>query len=427
MRVVGLSLILAGALMASEYSYEISPMIGGVKPEGNLDIDSQKAYGLRFQMNEWGVLGLVPELSFDRTTSTDYDPNVGDTKINRYAFNGLYDIKDFSETLTPYLLIGLGYEDVSDEKLGYDSSAYGNYGAGVKWKVYKDISFRAELKHMLRVEDGGDELYYGIGLSIPFGEKSSRMPAKEVMKEEIAVAAAAVVVPDNDNDGVADNKDRCLTTQEGIKVDANGCALDSDGDGVADYTDRCLSTPAGSAVDANGCEKDSDRDGVVDGKDKCSSTPAGAKVDANGCEKDSDNDGVVDSKDKCSSTLAGEKVDINGCAAAIVLEIKFENGSSKIKTADSPKMQEYADFMKSNKAYTILLVGYTDSRGSAKFNQKLSEQRAESVKKDMVSRGVEASRISTLGKGEENPIADNESAEGRAENRRIEAELKLQN
>ncbi len=393
MRMIGLSLVLAGTLMASEYSYEISPMIGGVKPEGNLDIDSQKAYGLRFQVNDWSLLGLVPELSFDRTTSTDYDPNVGDTTINRYAFNGLYDFRAFSETVTPYLLIGIGYEDVSDEKLGYDSSAYGNYGAGVKWKVYEDIALRAEVKHLLRTDDGGNELYYGVGLSIPFGEKASEQPMKEE-KEEVAPVTAVI--------------------------------LDGDKDGVLDNADKCPTTPAGRTVDPQGCEFDGDKDGVVDGLDKCPATPAGRTVNAKGCELDGDKDGVVDALDKCPNTKAGNTVDVNGCAESVVLAITFENASAKIDTANSPQLKKYAEFMKLNTEYDVTIIGHTDSRGSAAFNKTLSTKRALSVKNDLVSRGVEASRIQTLGSGEEEPVADNATAEGRAQNRRIEAQLKLQ-
>ena len=419
MRILGLSIVLAGALIASEYSYEISPMIGGVKPEGNLDIDSQTAYGLRFQMNDWGVLGLVPEVSFDGTTSTDYDPNVGDTRINRFAFNGLYDFKDLSDTVTPYVLIGIGYEDVGDEKNDYESSPYGNYGAGVKWTVYKNIALRAELKHMLRTEDGGNELYYGLGLSIPFGEKSSHAAVKE------EVVAAAIVL-DSDNDGIIDEKDKCLTTPAGIKVNANGCALDSDKDGVADYKDRCPATPTGTKVDTTGCAFDSDKDGVADYKDTCPMTPAGRAVSAQGCELDGDNDGVVDALDNCPATQAGSKVDVNGCSQKIVLEINFETSSATIDTQKSPQLQKYADFMKLNPEYNVSIIGHTDSHGSAAFNKRLSQQRADAVKKDLVDRGVDASRIETIGYGEEQAIADNTTAEGRAINRRIEAALKLQ-
>jgi len=398
MKKLGLSLMLAGALLASEYSYEITPMFGGVKPEGNLNIDDQKAYGLRFQMNDYNFLGLVPELSFDRTTDTDYEEQGGDTAINRLGFNGLYDFKDFSDKFTPYLLIGIGYEDVEDEpREAYDSSLYGNWGGGVKFKVFKDIALRAEVKHLIRTDDGGNELYYGIGLSIPFGEKASSAPVEEKKEEPKAVVAAPVAV----------------------------AALDSDGDGVIDANDKCPNTPKGVAVDENGCCLDDDNDGVPNYKDKCPKTPAGVAVDENGCCLDSDGDGVPDYKDKCPNTVKGVSVDENGCAKSIVLDITFENASSAINEEHSPKMKEYIEFMKENPAYDVTIVGHTDSKGSAKFNQTLSQKRAESVKADLIKGGVDAKRISAVGKGESEPIADNKTAEGMAKNRRIEAVLKL--
>jgi len=365
-KIVGMSLVLAGALLASDYSYEVSPMIGGVKPEGNLNIDDQFAYGIRFQMNDYNFLGLVPELSFDRTTDTDYETQAGDTAINRFAFNGLYDFNEVSDILTPYLLIGLGYEDVEDEPVNnYDSSLYGNYGGGIKWKVSEDIALRAEVKHLLRTDDGGNELYYGVGLSIPFGEKASTPVEEEPAPVKEVTKVVAPVVLDGDKDGVEDAMDRCPTTPEGRTVDDQGCELDGD------------------------------------------------------------KDGVVDALDRCPNTVAGVSVDENGCAESIILAIKFENASSQINEKDSPKLQEYVEFMKRNRAYDVTIIGYTDSRGSATFNQQLSQDRAEAVKSKLISGGVEASRITAVGKGEDEPVADNATAEGRAENRRIEAKLKL--
>ena len=80
--------------------------------------------------------------------------------------------------------------------------------------------------------------------------------------------------------------------------------------------------------------------------------------------------------------------------------------------------------MNDNTAYSVVIAGHTDSRGAATMNKKLSQARAASVKADLVSRGVEASRIETVGHGEEQAIADNATSQGRAINRRIEAQLK---
>ncbi|HVL56601.1 MAG TPA: OmpA family protein, partial [Burkholderiaceae bacterium] len=71
----------------------------------------------------------------------------------------------------------------------------------------------------------------------------------------------------------------------------------------------------------------------------------------------------------------------------------------------------------------VIAVGHTDSIGAPQYNQRLSVRRAEAVKAYLVSRGIEANRIYTEGKGESQPIADNKTREGRAKNRRVEIEV----
>jgi outer membrane protein OmpA-like peptidoglycan-associated protein len=118
---------------------------------------------------------------------------------------------------------------------------------------------------------------------------------------------------DSDLDGVPDFKDRCGRTPRGAKVDGHGCPLDEDGDGVADHLDRCAKTPKGTPVDASGCPLDSDGDGVPDTQDRCPDTPAGTVVGWGGCPADADADGVVDERDACPGTPAGAPVDATGC------------------------------------------------------------------------------------------------------------------
>ena len=120
---------------------------------------------------------------------------------------------------------------------------------------------------------------------------------------------------DEDKDGVADEKDKCLHTLAGVKVDSVGCPLDTDKDGVPDGVDICANTIAGATVDSVGCPMDSDKDGVPDGLDKCPNTKEGRQIDATGCESDFDKDGIPDADDRCPNTKAGAKVDSTGCAA----------------------------------------------------------------------------------------------------------------
>lgn len=172
---------------------------------------------------------------------------------------------------------------------------------------------------------------------------------------------------------------------------------------------------------------DADGDGVTDDKDRCPTTPAGAAVDANGCELDSDGDGVVDSKDACPGTPAGVKVDANGCeikAKAISLSgILFHTNSAELRSESIAVLNATADTLNANPGVGVEIAGHTDSDGDAGYNQDLSERRANTVRDYLVSKGVSGSRLSAAGYGESQPVADNATAQGKAQNRRVELRI----
>jgi len=105
------------------------------------------------------------------------------------------------------------------------------------------------------------------------------------------------------------------------------------------------------------------------------------------------------------------------------LQINFKTDSDIIEPTSYTKIKEFADFMKVHPEAKAEIAGYTDNRGSAEYNQKLSERRAYSVYKALIKNGVEAKRLIYVGYGEADPIASNETEEGRYKNRRIEARL----
>jgi OOP family OmpA-OmpF porin len=103
------------------------------------------------------------------------------------------------------------------------------------------------------------------------------------------------------------------------------------------------------------------------------------------------------------------------------LHAHFSTDKSIVREDDKTEIQAVADSMKSNPGSTATVVGHTDSTASDEYNQSLSERRAEAVKAVMVDQGVNADAIETSGRGESEPVGDNDTAEGRQENRRIEA------
>jgi OmpA-OmpF porin, OOP family len=143
---------------------------------------------------------------------------------------------------------------------------------------------------------------------------------------------------------------------------------------------------------------------------------------------DADGDGVMDDKDKCLGTLAGAKVDADGCivkkAQSINLpNLEFEPNSAVLAEAGKEKLAPVVEFLGNQSDVQMVVIGHTDAQGSASYNQKLSEGRAEAVAEYLESRGIAPARVSSKGRGESQPIASNDTAEGRAQNRRVELRI----
>ncbi len=239
---------------------------------------------------------------------------------------------------------------------------------------------------------------------------------------DIKGLAALNGCPDGDGDGIADNEDRCPDVAG--PAEFKGCP-DSDNDGVADIDDKCPDTKTGYKVDAMGCPKDNDKDGILNEDDAC---PDQAGIAAlKGCP-DSDGDGVSDKEDLCPNvkgTLANK-----GCPEIAVADAKritqiaskifFETNSDKLKVASLAQLDELAQILKRYEAANLLIEGHADSQGEDAYNLNLSQKRTESVKAYLMGQGIMESRLTAIGYGESRPIADNNTALGRAKNRRVE-------
>ena len=247
-----------------------------------------------------------------------------------------------------------------------------------------------------------------------------------------AVVDASGCPLDADGDGVYDGLDQCPDTPKGAKVDMNGCPMDSDADGVYDGIDQCANTPAEAKgkIDSKGCPLDTDGDGVHDYKDNCADTPKGCKVDNSGCTVDSDGDGVCDGVDRCPETKAGRQVDVFGCPISefipepekpVVLHgVNFETNKTILFDAAKTLLNQVAESLKERPDVKVEIGGHADSRGNDEHNMKLSQGRAEAAMQYLISQGVSADRLTAKGYGETQPIGDNKTEEGRAQNRRVE-------
>lgn len=112
-----------------------------------------------------------------------------------------------------------------------------------------------------------------------------------------------------------------------------------------------------------------------------------------------------------------------GLITKLKSDILFNTGSSSLKTSAQSSIKQMAQIMKKYPENVLTIKGYTDSTGSDAVNEPLSEKRAEAVKTYLVANGMPGSTISTIGRGEADPIGDNNSDGGRQMNRRVEVEV----
>ncbi len=220
--------------------------------------------------------------------------------------------------------------------------------------------------------------------------------------------------PDNDQDGIYDADDACPSHAEDMDgyQDEDGCPdPDNDGDGIYDGRDQCPdeAEDIDGWQDEDGCpDPDNDQDGVPDGQDQCPRTPADSKVDANGCAID-------------VPTAANTAVFVPAPSTAEVLEgVTFVSGKAELRPESITVLINLAADLNVNPTQKVEIRGHTDSTGAADTNRDLSQRRAASVRASLIQMGVAADRLTAVGFGEEHPIADNSTPEGRAQNRRVE-------
>lgn len=220
--------------------------------------------------------------------------------------------------------------------------------------------------------------------------------------------------PDNDGDGIEDDADDCPNDPEDIDqfLDEDGCPdTDNDADGVVDDADRCPieSEDRDGFQDDDGCpEPDNDEDGLADGIDQCPMEPE-------------DRDGYQD-EDGCPEPGPEEAtITVTDSRILISERIYFDFDTDTIRSVSLPLLDQVAEVIERLPATRRIRVdGYSDSAGESEYNLDLSYRRARAVVEYLASQGVPRGRLEYRGYGEVNPVAPNDSPEGRALNRRVE-------
>ena len=325
---------------------------------------------------------------------------LGDTDVDdltHYAVDGTikYNFLE-NKVVDPFVEIGGGYTWVDEIGAG---TVNGGVGLNIWFTENIGLTVQSIYKHAF--EDYGVKHFQHLaGLSVKFGGTDTDGDGvydKDDACPEVAGLEEFNGCPDTDGDGIEDSKDAC--PKEAGSKEMNGCP-DVDGDGVADKDDACPSE-AGPAEN-KGCPwPDTDGDSVLDKDDKC---PDVAGTVAN---------------DGCPEVTVEVQKQLNDYARTIL----FDTGKSSIKAESTAVMVDIILILKEYPTAKFTVEGHTDSVGSVKLNQRLSESRALSVKDFLVEEGIEEFRLSAVGYGEEKPMATNNTRNGRKQNRRVEINL----
>ncbi len=178
--------------------------------------------------------------------------------------------------------------------------------------------------------------------------------------------------------------------------------------------------------------QESDHDGIASvgvvysfgGKQAAAVAPVATAV-AVKVDGDDDKDGVANSADKCPGTPTNVVVTADGCTKELVetvsreMRVLFDTDKSVVKPEFHDEIEGIAKLLKEYPAATVEIQGHTDSRGTASYNDALSQRRADAIANVLTKTyGLSADRISSKGYGAAQPVADNKTAEGRAKNRR---------
>lgn len=328
----------------------------------NLDDGENLGLGLGYQFNSpWSM-----ELQYHQG-ETEAESGGAEFDHRTVGLDALYTFNQ-DGNWRPYLLTGfadqaLEVSNVSNSK--EDRETLFAAGVGIAYHFNDNISVRSDIRNNYSFDNEHNDQAARLGLRIDFGSATGGSKAE---KEEPMTPVLAAVLVDTDNDGVEDSIDQCANTPASVQVDAQGCAVDSDKDGIADYLDQCEASPENVKVDDKGCPQ-----------------------------------------------MQTERKDFT-------LNVKFGNNSDKIQAGSFADIDALAEFLKTYSSTKVTIEGHSDSRGAAAYNQKLSERRAQAVADYLVNgKGIAAERVSAVGYGESQPIADNKTAAGRQANRRVVA------
>ena len=387
--------------------------------------------------DHWNILPSISYISVSRAVGSGFSVGARGSlnRIDKFGDQGVDDLSYYgldgtikynflkNTVIDPFVEIGGGYTWI--DEIGAGTA---NGGVGINFWFSENIGLTVQTAYKHVFEDYlAEHWQHMAGIAIKFGGTDTDGDGvydKDDACPEVAGLELFNGCPDSDGDGIEDSKDNC--PNEAGSKEMNGCP-DKDGDGVIDRSDKCPDVAGLASL--GGCP-DSDGDGVADNMDSC---PNEAGPSANkGCPwPDKDGDSVLDKDDKCPNTPG--TVANDGCPEVTeevqkqlndyARTILFNTGKSSIQASSTGVMVDIIQILNEYPNAKFTVEGHTDSVGSSKTNQRLSESRANAVRDFLIGKGISSSRLTAIGYGEDKPIASNNTRNGRKQNRRVEINL----
>ena len=361
-------------------------------------------------------------------------------KLSLLSLNAKYHFLDYDESIwRPFVFAGfsvLAYDDDNSDKLS-DQFQYPNLGFGLSIKLGPIVSLTLDETFLFidydkaKTTNDKNEMYLQHAVGITFNLGRMKDSDKDGVSDKYDKCPSTFGIeafegcPDSDGDGVKDSEDSC--PQESGPVALGGCP-DSDNDGVPNKNDQCPNIKGSKSL--GGCP-DSDFDGVADKNDDCPNE-RGSKA-LKGCP-DTDKDGIIDKLDlypKIKGTKKNkgcpekkEVVKTDKEPKVSLYTVYFESVDTEITSNSKKVLNTIIRIFKQDAKYKLSIEGHTDSVGDDKLNIALSNKRAKIVKDYLIKKGIAKNRLVTSGFGEQKPIADNKTEQGKAKNRRVELYIK---
>ena len=391
---------------------------------------------------DWNILPSVTRVSLEKyiekgfslqlsgsfneitTVNTEDDSDFLYFSVDAIVKYDLNDLVGETSWFDPFVYIGGGFTAANDQgegmlNVGLGFNTWFNENFGINFQTGSKSGFTDKVNAHFQTS---------LGLVIKFGGTDTDGDGVYDKFDDCIDVPGLVAFngcPDSDGDGIKDSEDAC-PNEAGLAI-MNGCP-DADGDGIADKDDACPN--AKGTKENKGCP-DSDGDGVVDKDDKCVSQ-AGPAANA-GCPwPDTDGDSILDKDDKCPNEagVASE----GGCPEIISNEaqmgmnsfakaILFHTEKATFKAGVTKELDGMLAIMNKFPLAEFAVKGYTDTTGSVSGNLKLSDKRANAVKNYLVENGIDASRLTAKGYGQDSPIDTNDTRAGRTNNRRVEVKV----